>query len=204
MNNSDDKKTQETKDYLDEKKVKKVEKKNKLNDKDKIENLKNKILNLKNQRLIDLANLDNQRKQYEKNFLENQKYALSSFIKNLLPSFDMLSLALNSKNVSPEVQNWLKGFEMIEQTLYSELEKVGVKKIEVKIGDKFNSLYHNAIETINANDMENETIIKIITPGYVINDRLLRPVNVVVVKNIKKEDKLVKEKKDKNKSRGKK
>jgi len=106
MANKDDL-TKSTKDLINNEKNKKIKKEpiHKISDKDKIKELQNEIEDLKKQRLIDLANIDNKRKQYETDFVERQKYAVSSFIKNLLPAFDMFSSTLNSSNVSPELKN---------------------------------------------------------------------------------------------------
>ena len=54
------------------------------------------------------------------------------------------------------------------------MEKHGVKKIEVKAGDKFDPHLHEAMEGIG------DTIAEQVRPGYMIHDRVLRPALVKV------------------------
>jgi len=88
---------------------------------------------------------------------------------------------------------------MIEKMFIQEFNNVGVTEIEIKIGDDFNSNFHNAIETVKANDLKNGTIAKVLNKGYLINGRLLRPTNVVVVNNDIKKESIKNNKNTKNK-----
>ncbi|NQX83773.1 MAG: nucleotide exchange factor GrpE, partial [Mycoplasmataceae bacterium] len=168
-----------------EKKADKKEEANfkKLSSQEKIDFLQEKIKKMKSDRIIELANLDNARKQYEKDFIDRQKYAVGSFAKDILPALDTFSMALSSKNVSDEIRNWLRGFEMVKGMFDQSFELHGIKKIEVNVGDPFNSKYHHAVEHKAVTDMKHDTILKVSQSGYMIGDRLLRPAAVTVVNN---------------------
>jgi molecular chaperone GrpE len=87
------------------------------------------------------------------------------------------------------------GFEMVYSGLINSLTNEGMKVIETKVGDKLNTKYHMAIDLIEDDTKEENTILEIKQKGYVLHDRLIRPTTVVVSK--KKETK----KKDKKESK---
>jgi molecular chaperone GrpE len=65
------------------------------------------------------------------------------------------------------------------------LRENGVEEIEVKIGDKFETEIHEAVEDKNCSDCKNKKkfenkIKKVILKGYRIGDKIVRPARVVV------------------------
>lgn len=156
----------------------------KKNDKnfDKVSNL---IKDLKNKNLKLLADMENLRKIQQEENKEFEKYALSSFLKDLIPLIDMISNTLAIKNVSEDVKNWLKGFEMINQNIENLFISYGVNKIEVEENDDFDSEFHSAISSEFSDEIEKGKIIKIMQTGYKLHDRLLRPTMVIVSKGKK-------------------
>jgi molecular chaperone GrpE len=73
-----------------------------------------------------------------------------------------------------------KGVAMIEKQLMQTLEKEGIKRIEA-IGKKFDPEFHDALAQIPS-DLEENTIAAIIQNGYMMHDKVLRPVRVAVSK----------------------
>ena len=61
------------------------------------------------------------------------------------------------------------------------MEKEKIKPIEC-IGKKFDHNLHHAITTVENKDCEDDTIIEEIKKGYIINEKLLRPSQVIVAK----------------------
>jgi molecular chaperone GrpE len=84
---------------------------------------------------------------------------------------------------------------MVYSGLINSLTNEGMKVIDIKVGDKLNTKYHMAIDLIEDDTKEENTILEIKQKGYVLHDRLIRPTTVVVSK--KKETK----KKDKKESK---
>ncbi len=73
-----------------------------------------------------------------------------------------------------------KGVAMIEKQLMQTLEKEGIKKIEA-MGRKFDPEFHDALAHIPS-DLEENTVAAIIQNGYMMHDKVLRPVRVAVSK----------------------
>ena len=79
------------------------------------------------------------------------------------------------------LKNFLIGFKMLKDQIFTLLEAEGVKPIEPKIGQDYDPMYHSALEKVESSQPEN-TITKIIQIGYMYKDRLLRPAMVEVSK----------------------
>jgi len=126
----------------------------------------------------------------------DRKYRAKSLLEDLVKHIDIFESALFSKKeVNAEFKNWLIGFEMVYSGLINSLTNEGMKVIDIKVGDKLNTKYHMAIDLIEDDTKEENTILEIKQKGYVLHDRLIRPTTVVVSK--KKETK----KKDKKESK---
>ena len=61
------------------------------------------------------------------------------------------------------------------------MEKEKIKPIDC-LGQKFDHNMHNAITTIEKNDCDENTILEEVKKGYIINNKLLRPSDVIVSK----------------------
>lgn len=144
----------------------------------------------KNLYLETLANLANQRKLYEKDYQNALKYASQNLAEQLIPSFEMFSMVIESvDNLPPEVAPYVQGFSMIYRQMVQALESEGVSEIAVKVGDKYDYKIHSAMETIEVEDEGLvDTIIKVIRKGYKIHDRLIKPATVIVGKAKKVEE----------------
>ena len=144
----------------------------------------------KNLYLETLANLANQRKLYEKDYQNALKYASQNLAEQLIPSFEMFSMVIESvDNLPPEVAPYVQGFSMIYRQMVQALESEGVSEIAVKVGDKYDYKIHSAMETIEVEDEALvDTITKVIRKGYKIHDRLIKPATVIVGKAKKVEE----------------
>ncbi len=177
------------KNKKEDKKEKKDKFKKELEAKDEeIATLKEQLEMFKDKYYRSIADMDNQRKQYDKEYHQVLKYASQNLAEKLIPSFEMFSMVIESAdNLPPEVQAYVQGFDMVYRQMVQALESEGVSEIKVKIGDKFDHTIHSAMETQEVEDEALEdTITKVIRKGYKIHDRLIKPATVVVGK-IKKE-----------------
>ena len=78
---------------------------------------------------------------------------------------------------------WLAGINMVRGKMISFLDSQSVTAIEVKEGDDFNAEYHEAIGTVVVKEKELEDkIVGIARAGYMLGEKILRPVRVVVGK----------------------
>ena len=127
---------------------------------------------------------------FQRELQENRQYFLQNLAKELLQILDNFSMAFNVKNVSDDVKKFLKGFEMTYKMFEDILANYGVSEIFVNIGDLFDSYYHQVTTQMETNEFKPDTIIKVLRKGYKIYDRVLRPVEVVIAKNIDEKEKL--------------
>ena len=139
-----------------------------------------------------IADLDNQRKQYEKDYRQALKYAAQDLAEKLIPSFEMFSMVIEmADNLPPEVSAYVQGFDMVYRQMVQALESEGVSEIATKIGDKFDHTIHSAMETQEVEDEALiDTITKVVRKGYKIHERLIKPVTVIVgkAKEVKNEN----------------
>lgn len=130
------------------------------------------------------ADMENLRKQYEREHTLAIKYRATGFVENLMPVLDGFHVALQLKVDDPKIKNFLVGFEYIYKQLVSALEEEGVAKLEPLIDAKFDESYMHALEAQEA-DGEPNRVIKVLTCGYKLKDRVIRPATVIVSKKEK-------------------
>jgi molecular chaperone GrpE len=124
------------------------------------------------------AEFENFRKRTEKEKQEFYDFALSSFIKELLPVLDGLDRGLYPHE-GETVESYKKGMELILKQFRDVLSSAGLQPIRA-IGTIFDPNYHQAVMSEeNSNLAENE-IIEELQRGYTFKDRLLRPSMVKV------------------------
>lgn len=76
----------------------------------------------------------------------------------------------------------MHGIELIRQQLLDVLEQHGLKRIEA-LGKQFDPYLHEAIDTVKG-EKEGEVVEELIK-GYMLNDKVIRPAKVKVIKNVK-------------------
>ena len=165
-----------------EKKNKKIEKLTQ-----EIASLKIEVEHWKNEYYRAYADTQNLRKSLEKDHKEAMKYRAEGFIENLLPILDSFHVVLSREVEDPALKNYLIGFQFIYRNLVAALEGEGVSEIAPSVGDKFDANTMNAVE-VEEVDGEAGLIVKVVTNGYKLHDRLVRPANVIVSGKKEKEE----------------
>ncbi len=111
------------------------------------------------------------------------KFASSQFAGDLLDTADNLRLAIASipeaASADPRLKPLLAGIVATERALMSALAKHGILPINAH-GQPFDPAFHEAIHLVADKDRPSGTIIKVIKPGYMHHERLLRPAAVHV------------------------
>ena len=146
--------------------------------------------------LRSLAEIENQRRRFEKEIKDAFEYGSFNFAKENLAILDNLQRAKEAiKNdevlkTNKDLNKFLDYISIIEKDLISIFEKNRITKIETK-GKKFDPNHHQAMTEIEDQNAEVGTIIQEIQSGYMLGDRLLRPALVAVAKkkNSKNEEK---------------
>ena len=193
-NKKAEKETTESKDMKCEEKEKKeetVEKKPKKEKKDLVKQYQEEIKEWQTKYYRAYADMDNLRKQYQKDYANVVKYQSQAIVEKLLPSLDVFSMVIGSVDHLPaEVKNYVMGFDAVYRQMLQALESEGVSEIPCKLGDEFNHDIHYAMDTEVEDEKMVNKITKIYLKGYKLHDRLLRAVTVSVgiKKEIKKEE----------------
>ena len=141
-----------------------------------------------------LAEIENQRRRFEKETKEAFEYGGFNFARETLAVLDNLQRAYQSiKNDeslkdNKDLNKFLENIEIIEKDLLSIFEKNNIKKIKC-LNEKFDPNQHQAMLEIEDEKVEPGTILQEIQPGYFLKDRLLRPSFVAIAKKkIEKND----------------
>lgn len=127
-----------------------------------------------------MAELENSRRRFEQEKQTLGKYALEGFIEELLPVVDNFYRATEHIPAEQADSPWVMGIQYIQKNLLDVLESKGVTEINAKEGDQFDSNKHEAIRTDETSDQSKDHTITIINKGYMLHDRVLRPVQVAV------------------------
>lgn len=125
------------------------------------------------------ADFENARKRAAKEQQDYRDYALVDAIKVLIPVLDSFDRALQT---SPEKSEFHAGVELINKQLQDALAKIGVRPVSAK-GEQFDPRFHEAIEMVDTDDVEDHQVIEELQRGYKLKDRLLRPAMVRVARN---------------------
>ncbi len=141
---------------------------------------------LLNKYLRKLADFDNFQKRIKREMNEFQQYALSDFVLRLLEVIDNFERALEGyTEENPE--SFYQGVLLIYRQLKELLRKEGVE--ELKIGEKFDPNFHQAVDKEEREDIEEVKIAEVLQKGYLMKGKLLRPalVKVYVPKEVKED-----------------
>lgn len=117
----------------------------------------------------------------------DKKYASSSLTKNLLVPLSYFEGALSVKTDDPQLQNFLKGFEMIYNLLLEQLYNAGLKEINVKEQETFDPKIHEVFELVDSEESDG-TILAVVQKGYYFKDRILKPAQVKVTRLVQRDE----------------
>ena len=143
--------------------------------------------------LRSLAEIENQRKRFEKEIKDAFEFGSFNFAKESLAILDNLDRArLAIKNDeglkdNKDLDKFLENITIIEKDLISIFEKNRINKIDTK-NKKFDPNFHQAMSEIDDLKAAPGTILQEIQAGYMFGERLLRPALVAVAKKVEKKD----------------
>ncbi|PKM89202.1 nucleotide exchange factor GrpE [Candidatus Falkowbacteria bacterium HGW-Falkowbacteria-2] len=120
-----------------------------------------------------LADYQNQIKQASKDKEEFVKFVLGDFLQEILPVYDHLKLSLAGLSEQDKESAWVKGVEYVLKQFKDVLNGRGVEEIKT-VGEKYD--YHR----MEALEGTGEKVIREVSPGYVLNGRVIRPAKVIV------------------------
>ncbi|UCC80261.1 MAG: nucleotide exchange factor GrpE [Candidatus Zixiibacteriota bacterium] len=131
------------------------------------------------------AEFDNYRKRSSKQFAQLMKSANEELILEVLDVVDDLQRALETLS-SPDsgtgienCENVLAGMRLIYEKLMSVLTNRGIRAIEA-LNKPFDPNYHEAVMQTASEEHVAGTVINVVSPGYMLDDRVIRHSKVVV------------------------
>ncbi|WP_448593028.1 nucleotide exchange factor GrpE [Thermoflexus hugenholtzii] len=124
----------------------------------------------------------NYRKRVEAERAQFAAEATALFIRKLLPILDDFERALRTLPDNLRHLTWVEGVALIYRKLQLALESEGVRPIEVKPGDPFDPMLHEAVLYEPAEGFEDGQIVEELQRGYKLGDRVLRPTLVKVAR----------------------
>ncbi len=149
------------------------------------EELEAKNKKLYNDLLMSAADKENIKKMMEREVQNAKNYAVSKLAEKIVASLDSLEKAISSSSsltLDENMTNIMQGVDMTFKSILSALKDDGVEQILPAVGDKFDHNFHQAVQTVNDDTSDNNTIKNVLRCGYKIKSRLLRAAMVVVSK----------------------
>ena len=195
-NKNENNSNEENNDFLDNKSINEI---NNTNDDVKSDglsslNLEDEVLNLKDKLARSYAEMENQRRRYEKEKDEAFEYGGFAFAKETLNLLDNLERSKTSLENDEKLKNsdalkkLIEHIEIINNDMISIFKK---NEIEARnaIGKKLDPNLHQAMMEVEDNSRDTGTIVQEIQKGFKMKDRLLRPSLVAVSKKNEKNSK---------------
>ena len=137
-----------------------------------------KELDEKNEQFLRLcAEYDNFRKRSQKEKQDIYSSSQADVIKELLPVLDNFDRAANNKDAN--VDDYKKGIDLIFNQFGEVLKKLGVESYGER-GDEFDPNIHNAVMTVEDDELGENVIAAVFSKGYKLGDRIIREAVVQV------------------------
>jgi len=127
------------------------------------------------------AEFENARKRAERERVSDRDYATASVVKQFLPVLDNFDLALKSTGTPEQLS---AGVELIRKQMEGVLRQLHVHVIPA-LGVEFDPRCHEALGSVERDDVPDQHVAEEIRRGYKLRERLLRPALVRVASNPK-------------------
>jgi molecular chaperone GrpE len=127
------------------------------------------------------AEFENARKRAERERIENREYVTGNVVEQFLPVVDNFELALKATGSAEQLRS---GVSLIVKQMEEILNKMQVSAVPT-VGEAFDPRIHEALGTVDRDDMPDQHVVEEIRRGYRLKDRLIRPAMVRVARNLK-------------------
>ena len=191
QDNTDKASEKDQKSLNQDQKTENLETNNKEQDQEQEKTPEEKILELEDKLARSFAEMENQRRRFEKEKEDAFEYGGFSFAREALNLIDNLErskqILLNDETLkdTEALKKTLEHFDIINKDLISIFSKNKIKPIEC-LNKKLDPNFHQAMIEIEDDQKEPGTIVQEIQKGFTIKDRLLRPALVGVAKKSEK------------------
>ncbi len=128
-----------------------------------------------------LADYKNLQTEIDTKKSEWAKYSELRILDEFLPVYEHLKMSINNDEVQKDTSPWVTGVKHVLKQFRDILDNHGIEEIKT-VGEQFNPSLHEAISEETIANKESGEIIKEISTGYKIKDKILKAARVVVVK----------------------
>ncbi|NPA60591.1 MAG: nucleotide exchange factor GrpE [Epsilonproteobacteria bacterium] len=146
--------------------------------------LQDELVSLKDKYARVHADFDNIKKRLEREKYTAVEYSNEKFAKDMIPVMDALQMALSSSETVADPQEHLEklkeGIELTIKQFTTSLEKHGVSM--VSHDEPFDPNIHNAVQSVDSDEVESGQIVQTFQTGYKYKNRPLREAMVIVAK----------------------
>lgn len=122
------------------------------------------------------AEFENARRRAVRERSDFLQFAAMQLVRDILPVLDDCERALKVETAD---LHYAKGVELIYQRLFEALKKMGLEPIETA-GRQFDPNLHQAVERVETDEAEDQSILSEFQRGYNFKGKLLRPAMVRV------------------------
>jgi molecular chaperone GrpE len=127
------------------------------------------------------AEFENARKRTERERQEFRDYAVGTVVEQFLPVLDNFELALKATGSTEQLRS---GVELIVKQMEEILRQLQVNPVAT-VGAEFDPRHHEALGTVEREDLPDQHVAEEVRRGYKLRERLLRPALVRVASNPK-------------------
>lgn len=130
-----------------------------------------------------VADYQNLQKDLARERQQMRVYAVSHAAELFLPVYDHFRMAFDHvpPGVAKEGTPWLSGLAHIRTQYEQALQALGL--LEVPTDGALDTRWHEVVSYESREDVPDETIVRVVQPGYTCNGTVVRPAKVVVAKN---------------------
>jgi len=152
-----------------------------------VNELKEQLASEKDRLLRLSAEFENYKKRKQRETDDFKKFANESIFRQLLTVVDNLERAiLSAEETAADEKILLEGVKLTHKELLKLFENYNVKLVEAE-NQPFNPNFHQAVTQEETDEIDENTVTKVLQNGYTLHDRLIRPAMVIVSKKIQKE-----------------
>jgi molecular chaperone GrpE len=125
------------------------------------------------------AELENQRRRFDRELEAAHKYAIEKFASDLLGVCDSLEMGMDAARRGGDVASFVEGSELTLKSLLATFEKFGIAPLD-PTGERFDPEKHQAMTTQASVEHAPNTVMLTMQKGYLLQGRVLRPAMVIV------------------------
>lgn len=160
-------------------------------DKKNVEMLKEQLSQLRDEKdkwmnkyYQELADVQNLRKEIQRDNQSLLEYRAMPFIEKLVPFMNSMDMAFKSEPKDPAVKSWIDGIHMAYKQLWQVMAEEGLTEIDPKLGDEFDPAWMQSMQTVDGE--KDDAVAQVFMKGYKLKNRLVSPAMVVVTKKVVK------------------